>query len=232
MILEIVEGAGAGTHIPLQTVIDIGRDPSLQVHLDSDTQVSRRHARVSAQNGVAVVEDLGSTNGTYVNEQPLSAPRQINPGDRIRVGLTVFELRSSQQVAERPSAVSPIPQFAQVGEGVLEPVPEQQLAPVPQMAPEAAYAAVPPPPPPPPPPQQAPPPPQRGISVAGMPTFRASETPPNFVPAEVVGDPEAESDYGAVARLVDKTAKQQRNVAAFAMLSTAAMAVIIYFGVS
>ena len=233
LILEMVEGTGAGTQVPLQTVIDIGRDPSLQVHLDNDTQVSRRHARVTAQNGVAVVEDLGSTNGTYVNEQPINAPRQVNPGDRIRVGLTVFELRSSQQVAARPSAVRPVPQFTAVGNDVLAPVPEQELAPVPQFSPTAAYSAQPPPPPPPPP--QAPAgPPQggRSVSVAGIPTFRATETPAGFVPPEVVGDPEAESDYGAVSRLVDVTAKQQRNVAAFAMISAAAMAVIIYFGVT
>jgi pSer/pThr/pTyr-binding forkhead associated (FHA) protein len=231
LILEMVEGTGAGTQVPLQTVIDIGRDPSLQVHLDSDTQVSRRHARVTAQNGVALVEDLGSTNGTYVNEQPISGPRQLNPGDRVRVGLTVFELRSSQQVAARPSAVRPVPQFTAVGNDVLQPVPEQQLAPVPQFSPTAAYSATPPPPPPPPPQPQSP---QAGrsVSVIGIPTFRAQETPAGFVPPEVVGDPEAESDYGAVSRLVDTRAKAQRNVAAFAMISAAAMAVIIYFGVT
>jgi pSer/pThr/pTyr-binding forkhead associated (FHA) protein len=228
LILEIVEGAGAGTQVPVETVVDIGRDTSLPVHLDSDTQVSRRHARVSAQGGGAVVEDLGSTNGTYVNEQPISGPRQVKPGDRIRVGLTVFELRSTQQVAQRPSAVIPVPQFTEVGQ-VLEPVPDQQLAPIPGIGPTGAYDT---PPPPPPPAATPPPPPQRGVSVPGIPTFRAHETPPGFVPPEVAGDPEAESDYQAVARLVDVRAKQQRNIAAMAMLSTAAIAVIIYFGVT
>ena len=135
----------------------------------------------------------------------------------MREGRPGLIVEAAQFGRTRLRSLAPGVQFAQVGEGVLEPVPEQQLAPVPQMAPEAAYAAVPPPPPPP-PPQQAPPPPQRGISVAGMPTFRASETPPNFVPAEVVGDPEAESDYGAVSRLVDKTAKQRATAALIALI--------------
>jgi hypothetical protein len=50
------------------------------------------------------------------------------------------------------------------------------------------------------------------------------------VPPEVVGDDEAESDYGALARLVDARVKQQRNVAAFAMLGAAGLAVLLYFG--
>src|SRR3954452_9679993 len=105
LILEIVEGSEAGKQLPLDNVVDIGREPSLTLHLDQDTQVSRRHARISVQGGQVVAEDLGSTNGTYVNDQPISSPRALRPGDRIRVGLTVIELRSQQQVRERASGV-------------------------------------------------------------------------------------------------------------------------------
>jgi predicted component of type VI protein secretion system len=209
LTLEIVEGAQAGRQVQLESVVDIGRDTSLPLHLDDDAQVSRRHARVTAQGGQAVVEDLGSTNGTYVNDQPIHSPRPIGPGDQIRIGLTVIELRSAQQVQERPSAVQARPQFTEVGNQVLAPVPEQDLAPVPPF-PQAGPVA-----------EQPP-----------APGFRAQETPPGFVPPEVVGDPQAESDYQAIARLVDTRVKQQRNVAAFAMLTTAALAVIIYFGVT
>jgi predicted component of type VI protein secretion system len=209
LILEIVEGAQAGRQVQLESIVDIGRDASLPLHLDDDTQVSRRHARVSAQGGQAVVEDLGSTNGTYVNEQPIHAPRTIRPGDTIRIGLTVMELRSAQQVQARPSAVQPRPQFTEIGAQVLAPVPEQELAPVAPVAPAGPI-------------QEQP----------GAPGFKAQETPPAFVPPEVVGDAQAESDYKAIARLVDTRVKQQRNVAAFAMLTTAALAVIIYFGVT
>jgi predicted component of type VI protein secretion system len=209
LILEIVEGAQAGRQVQLESIVDIGRDASLPLHLDDDTQVSRRHARVSAQGGQAVVEDLGSTNGTYVNEQPIHSPRTIGPGDTIRIGLTVMELRSAQQVQARPSAVQPRPQFTEIGNQVLAPVPEQELAPVAPVAPAGPI-------------QEQP--------VA--PGFKAQATPPGFVPPEVVGDAQAESDYKAIARLVDTRVKQQRNVAAFAMLTTAALAVIIYFGVT
>jgi pSer/pThr/pTyr-binding forkhead associated (FHA) protein len=225
LILEIVEGSEAGRQLPLDSVIDVGREPSLPLHLDQDTQVSRRHARISAQGGQVVVEDLGSTNGTYVNDQPISSPRSLNPGDRVRIGLTVLELRTRQQVAARPSAVQVRPQLTAVGNDVLVQVPENQLAPVGNISPSGpiATAAQPAPPPPAAPQQQYAP---------GAPGFKAQETPPGFVPPEVVGDAQAESDYGAISRWVDVSVKAQRNRAAFAMLSTAAIAVIVYFGLT
>src|SRR3954468_17741923 len=124
LTLEIVEGAQAGRQVQLESVVDIGRAPTLPLHLDEDAQVSRRHARVTAQGGQAVVEDLGSTNGTYVNDQPIHAPRIVKPGDTIRIGLTVFELRSPAQVRERASAVQRRPDITAVDNAVLAPVPE------------------------------------------------------------------------------------------------------------
>jgi hypothetical protein len=217
LILEIVEGPDAGRQVPLESVIDIGREPNLPLHLDQDTQASRRHARVTAQSGQAVVEDLGSTNGTYVNEQPIHSPRILNPGDRVRVGLTVLELRSAGQVAQRASGVVARPAITAVDNQVLAPVPEAQLAPVPPMAPVAVAA---------------PPPPAPAQPQPGGPGFRAQETPAAFVPPEVVGDAQAESDYAAVARLVDTKVKHQFNVAMFAMIAVAALAVVLYFGLS
>ena len=52
-----------------------------------------QHARIFGKNGSWYVEDLGSTNGTFVNDQKLAAPAMVQPGDRIRVGTTVLELR-------------------------------------------------------------------------------------------------------------------------------------------
>jgi predicted component of type VI protein secretion system len=223
LILEIVEGSQAGRQIPLDSVVDVGREPSLPLHLDEDTQVSRRHARIAVQGGAVTVEDLGSTNGTYVNEQPISAPRTLSPGDKVRIGLTVIELRTRQQVAARPSAVQPVPQLTAVGQDVLQYVPEAQLAPVGNVSPVGPIATA----------QPAPPPPPAAPQAAsGAPGFKAQETPPAFVPPEVVGDAQAESDYGAISRWVDVQVKQQRNIAAFAMLSAAAIAVIVYFGLT
>jgi pSer/pThr/pTyr-binding forkhead associated (FHA) protein len=224
LILEIVEGSQAGRQLPLDSVVDVGREPSLPLHLDEDTQVSRRHARIAQQGGQVVVEDLGSTNGTYVNDQPISSPRALNPGDKVRIGLTVLELRTRQQVAARPSAVQVSPQLTAVGNDVLQYVPENQLAPVGNVSYAGPIQTAAQPAAPPPPPQQA--------VASGAPGFKAQETPPAFVPPEVVGDAQAESDYGAISRWVDVQVKQQRNIAAFAMLSAAAIAVIIYFGLT
>src|SRR5256714_3228206 len=177
LILEIVEGSGAGKQVPLDNVVDVGREPSLPLHLDEDSQVSRRHARFTAQGGTVSVEDLGSTNGTYVNDQPISSPRSLNPGDKVRIGLTVLELRTRQQVAARPSAVQVRPALTAVGNDILVQVPEAQLAPVGDVSPIGPIQTAAPAPPPPAPaaaaPQQA---------AGGPPGFKAQETPPAFVP--------------------------------------------------
>jgi pSer/pThr/pTyr-binding forkhead associated (FHA) protein len=70
----------------------VGRAIECDLRLD-DTYVSQQHARIFGKNGSWYVEDLGSTNGTFVNEQRLAAPAMLTPGDRIRVGTTVMELR-------------------------------------------------------------------------------------------------------------------------------------------
>jgi predicted component of type VI protein secretion system len=210
LILEIVEGPGAGKQVPVDGVLDVGRDPGLALHLDSDGQVSRRHARFSPAAGGAVVEDLGSTNGTYVNEQPISTPRTLRPGDKVRLGLTVLELRTRQQVAARPSAVQARPALTAIDNDILVQVPEAELAAVADVPPAGPI----------------------GTADPAPPPFKAQETPAAYVPREVVGDPQAEGDYGAISRWVDSRVRQQRNIAAIAMLSASALAVIIYFGLS
>ena len=70
----------------------MGRAAECELALD-DTFVSQQHARLFAKNGSWFVEDLGSTNGTFVNDQRLAAPAMVQPGDRIRLGTTVLELR-------------------------------------------------------------------------------------------------------------------------------------------
>jgi pSer/pThr/pTyr-binding forkhead associated (FHA) protein len=70
----------------------MGRAPECELALE-DTFVSQQHARLFAKNGSWYVEDLGSTNGTFVNDQRLGAPAMVQPGDRVRVGTTIMELR-------------------------------------------------------------------------------------------------------------------------------------------
>lgn len=201
LILEIVEGNDAGKQIPLTGALDIGRDPSAQLSLADDTQASRRHARISIQNGQAVVEDLGSTNGTYVNDQPVQSPRALAPGDRVRIGLTVVELRDRAQVAARPSAVMPVPQITAVGQDILQPVAPHEVAPP-------------------------------VVAASNVPQFGIEESEPAFVPQEVVGDLQAQSDYEAVARLIDTRAKAQTNRAVFILLGLAGIAVVLVFGIA
>ena len=84
-------GASLGS-VPLSGAVQVGRSPSCQIPL-TDTFASSIHARLFASDGSWFVEDLGSTNGTYVNERRVSAPAEIKVGDRVRVGRTLLEVR-------------------------------------------------------------------------------------------------------------------------------------------
>ena len=70
----------------------VGRAPECEIRL-GDTYTSQQHARLFGRSGGWYVEDLGSTNGTFVNDERLGAPAQVRPGDRIRVGTTQMELK-------------------------------------------------------------------------------------------------------------------------------------------
>jgi hypothetical protein len=78
----------SGTIILLDNDVVFGRAAESDVPLTSDATVSGRHARVFRRNGSPYLEDLGSTNGTYVNGQPLAAERLLRPGDIVAVGST------------------------------------------------------------------------------------------------------------------------------------------------
>jgi pSer/pThr/pTyr-binding forkhead associated (FHA) protein len=84
-------GGRSGTH-RLSGTIQIGRASSCQIR-PNDTYVSQFHARISNRNGSWVVEDLGSTNGTYLNQRKVTVPTELTTGDRIRVGKTILEVR-------------------------------------------------------------------------------------------------------------------------------------------
>ena len=108
LTLEIVEGPDAGRHLPLQGTVVIGRSADADIVLD-DQQVSRKHARVTAKNGTAIVEDLQSANGTYINQAELHSPAQLDPGDELLIGVTLLQLRTRQEIAVAPSAVRQVP---------------------------------------------------------------------------------------------------------------------------
>jgi adenylate cyclase len=92
----------AGTRkIPLQEGDTlIGRDPAAHVRVEAD--VSRRHACITLSQAGAVIEDLGSKNGTRVNEGPLQGPTRLSDGDRVGIGATmvVFHALASGRSTE------------------------------------------------------------------------------------------------------------------------------------
>ena len=90
--LVIVEPkARRGQAFPLGHEITVGRDPSSTVVIEGDTFVSSTHLRIYDVDGQAMVEDLGSTNGSFHNGNRLVGSRLLHPGDRVQVGYTVLE---------------------------------------------------------------------------------------------------------------------------------------------
>lgn len=91
--LVVTEGSLKGTIINLgQAPILIGRAPECTLVLEDD-YASGRHARLSLQHGTWMVEDLGSTNGTFLGRNRVQDPVPIAPGAPVRIGRTVLELR-------------------------------------------------------------------------------------------------------------------------------------------
>jgi FHA domain-containing protein len=92
--LVVTHGALAGTRISLDgRPIMIGRADDSTLVLDDD-YASTRHARISLRGTDWYVEDLGSTNGTYLDRAKVTAPLRVPLGAQIRIGKTVIELRS------------------------------------------------------------------------------------------------------------------------------------------
>jgi pSer/pThr/pTyr-binding forkhead associated (FHA) protein len=90
--LRVVEPESEqGKSFPLGDEITVGRAAGCHVTLD-DTYVSQLHARIFHRDGDLFVEDLGSTNGTYLNRAKVSGPMAMKPGDRLQVGSVVLEL--------------------------------------------------------------------------------------------------------------------------------------------
>lgn len=92
--LVVTDGALAGTRISLEgRPIMIGRADDSTLVLDDD-YASTRHAKLSPRGNDWYVEDLGSTNGTYLDRAKVTGPSKVPLGAPIRIGKTVIELRS------------------------------------------------------------------------------------------------------------------------------------------
>jgi predicted component of type VI protein secretion system len=89
--LRVHQAAGltAGSAYDLSDGALLGRGDQADIRLE-DGFASARHARLVPQGDVMVLEDLGSTNGTYLNGEPLRGPQPLHAGDRIRIGDSEF----------------------------------------------------------------------------------------------------------------------------------------------
>jgi hypothetical protein len=91
-LVAVESSSHSGRRYPLGDEITVGRAAGCQVTVD-DTYVSQLHARVFTRDGQLFVEDLGSTNGTYLNRVKVAGPMVMQKGDRLQVGNTVLEVR-------------------------------------------------------------------------------------------------------------------------------------------
>jgi pSer/pThr/pTyr-binding forkhead associated (FHA) protein len=91
--LKIVEPADQrGTTYQLGDELTVGRASGCQVALPNDSHASQLHARIFRKDGRLWLEDLGSTNGTYLNAKAVTSPVALRRGDRIQIGRTVLEV--------------------------------------------------------------------------------------------------------------------------------------------
>jgi len=92
-MLTVTEGSLAGTTLSLKdTGVLLGRNPECTLVLDDDF-ASGRHARIFRRDAGWFVEDLGSTNGTFLGKNKLTEPMHVEVGSTLRIGKTIFELR-------------------------------------------------------------------------------------------------------------------------------------------
>ncbi len=89
LVIERAPGHDPGMIYDLDGDIVLGRGEHAEIRLE-DPFASSRHARVYDQGNIVVIEDLESTNGTYLNEELLQTPRPLHPGDRVRIGDSEF----------------------------------------------------------------------------------------------------------------------------------------------
>jgi pSer/pThr/pTyr-binding forkhead associated (FHA) protein len=91
--VSVIEGEKLkGKSFDLGDELIIGRAEKCHIVMD-DTYVSQVHARIFSRGEGYLVEDLGSTNGTYLNRRRITAPSELQRGDRVKIGKTVLEAR-------------------------------------------------------------------------------------------------------------------------------------------
>lgn len=122
--LIIHEGAGAGGEHPVEAELILGREDGTADLVIEDPGVSRRHARVFPDDGALIVEDLGSSNGTYVNGERISGPVALGTGDEVQLGDTVIGVEGGTAATALMAPGAP-PTEAHPGPAPHRPAPQQ-----------------------------------------------------------------------------------------------------------
>jgi pSer/pThr/pTyr-binding forkhead associated (FHA) protein len=140
--LTIRQGPVPGkVHEMAKDVITLGRDVSNDIVIN-DAEVSRNHARLTAQSGSYLMEDLASTNGTFVNGQRLIGPKLLNAGDVVGLGETVVLEYSIVASDAGATVIAAAPVMApRVPDATTAPPRMPDPAPEPVYTPEPAYTA-------------------------------------------------------------------------------------------
>jgi len=150
-------GPTVGKVYPLEAAeISIGRDSSNMVAIN-DAEVSRRHARMELRGSAYMIQDLGSTNGTFVNGTRITGMQVLNPGDTVAFGegivllfdiaedanATVLSAKAPPTAVQRPApAPAPMPAPAPIPAPIRPPAPAPAPAPVRPPAPAAVPTPV------------------------------------------------------------------------------------------
>jgi hypothetical protein len=117
----VTSGPETGRRVELGLEVAIGRqDTDLVVE---DPEVSRRHAVLRHSDGSVIVEDLDSTNGTFVNGERIRSPIAVGPGDQIRIGRTTLEIESDRRADDTIVSMPPRPDQIHSAEAPSGPVP-------------------------------------------------------------------------------------------------------------
>ncbi len=140
--LRVTAGNAVGTEISLDEELVIGRSATGDGRLGDDPELSRRHARIVQRAGdQLVIEDLGSTNGTFVNGRRIEDVQTLRAGDTIEVGTTTLRVLDASGNAPQATAFAAVPPPAEQatafgrGAGVVDtPARPQPAAPVPPAA--------------------------------------------------------------------------------------------------
>jgi pSer/pThr/pTyr-binding forkhead associated (FHA) protein len=108
--LRVIEGKERGRSLHVDAELLIGRAaPDADGRLGDDPEISRRHARLSrGSEGELTIEDLGSANGTFVNDERIAAVRTLGPGDVVRIGKTVLEVTASPRAVPERTILEPV----------------------------------------------------------------------------------------------------------------------------